>query len=319
MSLVGGMAGLATWCLILLMPWLPMTMSSWLVTLVATSAMGTLIGGLTVAFADKWSAERMVARWVAAGFALGLLAGACTGLIAIPVQGLALRSASQDLIVRVLIWVIAGGLIGLVTGLRWVTVNPFRALHASIGGMLGGAVGGLMFSTLAGRHPFFDALAYVCTGLGIALGVTLAPVLLRDGILQFISSGDARAQNKYGTPRQEWLIQRGDQYVIGSQGADMSMTMYARDVQIYIPDAMVAPRHALLFERRKRFYLQQHGENVGPQGQPLSALTVGNMNVVGTHELHDGDEIVVGQTLLRFLTRRKRAESERPAQEGWAR
>jgi hypothetical protein len=209
---------------------------------------------------------------------------------------------------RVAVWVIAGGLIGLVTGLRWLSVNPFRAVHAMIGGLAGGALGGVVYATLASRNDFFAALAYVLLGMGITLGVTLAPVLLRDGILQFISSGDARAQNKYASPRQEWIIQRGDRFVIGSQSAEMSMSMYSRDVQIYIPDAMAAPRHALLFEQRKRFFIQQHPENVGPQGQPNAPLQLGRTNVVGTRELHDGDELVVGQTLLVFHTKKRRGE-----------
>jgi hypothetical protein len=154
--------------------------------------------------------------------------------------------------------------------------------------------------------------------MGITLGVTLAPVLLKDGILQFISSGDPRAQNKYASPRQEWMIQRGDRFVIGSQSAEMSMSVYSRDVQIYIPDALVAPRHALLFEQRKRFYIQQHPDNVGPQGQPYATLQLDNMNVVGTRELHDGDELIMGQTLLRFFTTRKRA-AQPVAGERWGR
>jgi pSer/pThr/pTyr-binding forkhead associated (FHA) protein len=148
------------------------------------------------------------------------------------------------------------------------------------------------------------------SGMGITLGVTLAPVLMRDGVLLFISSADPRAQNKYGSPRQEWMIQEGDRLVIGSQTTSSTMTMYAQDVQVYIPDAMVSPRHALLFAKNKRFFVQLHPENVGPHGQPLEPLQIGDMNVVGTRELHNGDELVVGQTLLRFSTKRKQASYE---------
>jgi hypothetical protein len=125
-----------------------------------------------------------------------------------------------------------------------------------------------------------------------------------------VSSGDPRAQNKYGSPRQEWVIQSGDRLIVGSQSTSATMTMYAGDVQVYIPDAMVAPRHAILFSKNKRFYLQLHPENVGPHGQPLEPLQIGDMNVVGTRELHNGDEVVVGQTLLRFATKRKQASYE---------
>jgi hypothetical protein len=143
--------------------------------------------------------------------------------------------------------------------------------------------------------------------MGITLGVTLAPVLLRDGVLRFISSADPRAQNKYGSPQQEWVIQEGDRFVIGSQGSDKNMTLYARAVDIYIPDAMIAKRHAMLFAKSKRFYIQQHPENVGPQGQPLSPLQVNNVNVTSTTELRDGAEIILGQTLLQFASRKQSA------------
>jgi len=143
------------------------------------------------------------------------------------------------------------------------------------------------------------------TGTGITLGVTLAPMLLSDGVLRFISSADARAQNKYGSPRQEWILQDGDRLVIGSQSADMSTTMWSQDVQVYIPDAMVSRRHAVLFSKKKRFFVQLHPDNAGAHGQPVSPLQVGDENVTGTRELRNGDELVVGQTLLRFLTKRK--------------
>jgi hypothetical protein len=125
-----------------------------------------------------------------------------------------------------------------------------------------------------------------------------------------VSSGDPRAQNKYGSPRQEWVVQEGDRLVIGSKSASASATMYRQDVQIYVPDAMVAPRHAILFAAKKRFFIQLHPDNTGPHGQPLEALQVGDANVVGTREIRNGDELAVGQTLLRFVTKRKQASYE---------
>lgn len=320
MSLVGGVAGLCSWVLTTLLSDMTFAAGSpLLVQALNTTILGALLGAFTVGFADRWTADRLVARWLVTGTLLGAAAGLLTGFAAVPIQRLLLAQPALTLsaLPRIAIWVIAGGLIGLVTGLRWVSVNPFRAVHAMIGGLAGGALGGVVYATLASIDDFFAALAYVLLGMGITLGVTLAPVLLREGILQFISSGDARAQNKYASPRQEWVIQKGDRFVIGSQGADMSMSMYSRDVQIYIPDAMVAPRHALLYEQRKRFFIQQHPDNVGPQGQPEAPLQLGRMNVVGTRELRDGDELIVGQTLLTFRTKKKRSEHT-PAEERWA-
>jgi hypothetical protein len=237
-----------------------------------------------------------------------------TGLIYIPIQTSIMQDGGgglKNLFGRFLAWLFAGGFIGFVVGLRWFAVNRLRAVHAMIGGMAGGGAGALVFS-LAGADEIFQALAFVLTGVGITLGVTLAPVLLRDGVLQFISSGDPRAQNKYASPRQEWVLQQGDHYVMGSQGASATMTIYSRDVQIYIPDALVSARHALLYERNKRFFIQLHPDNVGLGGQAMAPLLVGNLNVTGPHELRDGDNILVGQTLLLYSTRKKRVETPAP-------
>jgi len=311
MALVGAAAGLACWNVQI---WLSdfVTISqdrNWVPVALSATLMGACIGGMTVAFADHWTSERIVPTWVVAGVALGALAGLFTGLAYIPIEGRVIRPDATPAAISVaqaLPWVIAGGLIGLVTGLRWASANPLRAVHALLGGLAGGTLGGLIVTILPSQE-FLQALAYMLTGTGITLGVTLAPVLLSDGVLQFISSGDPRAQNKYGSPRQEWVIQEGDKLVVGSQTTSSSMTMYTQDVHVYIPDAMVSPRHALLFAKSKRFFVQLHPENAGPQGQPIEPLQIGDVNVVGTRELHNGDELVVGQTLLRFSTKRKQA------------
>lgn len=311
MALVGAIAGLACWTTqIWLSDYLRGNESrNWIFVGLSATLMGAFIGGMTVGFADYWTSDKVVATWVMMGVLLGAIAGVLSGLAYIPIENRIIRpNAGQTAAVvgRGLVWLLAGGLIGLVTGLRWVTANPIRAIHSLLGGLFGGALGGLVV-TIGPNQEFFQALAYMLTGTGITLGVTLAPVLLSDGVLVFVSSGDPRAQNKYGSPRQEWVVQDGDRLVIGSQSAEMTSTMYTQDVQIYIPDAMVGPRHAILFAKKKRFFIQLHSENTGPQGQPLEPLQVGETNVVGTRELRNGDELVVGQTLLRFTTKRKQA------------
>jgi hypothetical protein len=308
MALVGALAGLLCW---LGQAYLSdYVQTPWILITVVASLMGALVGGLTVGFADNWNAERVMAQWVLMGTLLGAAAGCVAGLVFIPVAGsmtAATASARTIVLGRVVIWLVAGGSIGLVTGLRWAGVNPLRALHAMLGGLVGGAVGALVFAVL-GSKEWVQPIAYMMTGLGITLGVQLAPVLLRNGVLQFISSGDARAQNKYGSPQQEWMLQEGDRLVIGSLSAGREGgTMYTRPVDVYIPDAMVSPRHALLFEKTKRFYIELHRENTGPQGQPLSPLELNGQNVAAAKELRDGDDLVIGQTLLRFSSRKKAA------------
>ena len=75
----------------------------------------------------------------------------------------------------------------------------------------------------------------------------------------------------------------------------MTSTMFAQDVQIYIPDAFVSPRHAIVQARKKRFYLQLHPENADHVGQPLNPLQLGNDVVTGNgRELRHGDESIGG-------------------------
>jgi hypothetical protein len=311
MAIVGAIAGLCTWFLQTVIADFDWIADQARFNILVTSIMGAFIGGMTVGFSDRWSSERVVVRWVAAGVALGAIAGFVSGLLYLLILtnviqgGLSLGAPFAG---RLLTWFIAGGLIGLVIGFRWFGINRLRCVHAMLGGLIGGGLGGTLF-TFLGADYIFQALAFMVSGMGITLGVTLAPVLLRDGVLHFISSADPRAQNKYGSPQQEWVIQEGDRLVVGSQGSDRNMTMYGRPVDIYVPDAMVAKRHAVLFAQGKRFYLQLHQDNVGPQGQPLSPLQVNHVNVSSTVELRDGDEIVMGQTLLRFFSKKQTAKS----------
>src|SRR5262249_8809166 len=181
------------------------------------------------------------------------------------------------------------------------------------GGMFGGLLGGIVFASWtliasSSNAPWLAdlvrATGLMMTGIGITCGVTIAPVLLRDGVLRFISSGDARAQNKYGRNNMEWRLHDGDSYLAGSLGADATVTRYGPEVQIYIPDQMVNNRHAIIRGQKGHFFIEQHPENRGPQGQPLYPLQLRGQDVIMRQELRNGDDVIIGQTLLRFETRK---------------
>lgn len=309
MTLAGGLAGLLTWLLQAFISDRVEFETQWIQVAIDTVLMGALIGGFTIGFADKWTAERLVLRWILVGIGLGMLAGLISGLLYIPVQAALIRGSEggSALLGRSIIWLVAGGLIGFVTGMRWFSVNPNRAIHAMLGGLIGGGLGGLIFSLIAAVDEFFSALSFILTGMGITLGVTLAPVLLRNGVLQFINSGDPRAQSK--RRGYEWIIQEGDRQVLGSREEDATKTIYRRDVHIHIPDALISPKHAVFHARNKRFFVELHPDNVGSHGQPSLPLQVRNSNVAQRRELKDGDDVIVGRTLLRFYTRKKAARA----------
>ena len=84
---------------------------------------------------------------------------------------------------------------------------------------------------------------------------------------------------------------------------------------VVLPDAMVSRRHAVLFSKKKRFFIQLHPDNAGANGQPVSPLQVGDDNVTGTRELRSNDELLVGQTLLRFVTKRRVPSEQAPRPE----
>src|SRR5262245_17776516 len=259
MTLVGGLAGLVCWCLVV---WIPGTFhlaqeSSWIAGLVNLTILGGLIGGFTVGFTDHWSGEQVVGRWVTTGVVVGLMAGGIGGLVQAAI-GSALGSR-VPMSSRVLSWMIAGALIGFATGLRWLPSNKSRVVHAMIGGLFGGSIGGIAFIFLGSGVPDLPlALGFMVTGIGITCGVTLAPVLLRDGILRFISSGDLRAQEKYGPSHKEWELHDGGHYIVGSLQAKDTRTTFSQEVYVYLPDQMVAARHAVLSGRKGRFYVGLH-------------------------------------------------------------
>ena len=304
MSLAGGFAGLLSWALKALLSATILSNRPALADLTAAALLGLIIGLLTVAFSDKWSGNRVVGRYVLAGGAIGLVAGLLGGLAMIPItENL---GPQAPFLARLLSWMLVGSLIGLGLGLRWVMANKMRVVHACLGGLVGGAVGGSLFHILGSRIPdLTQALGFVLVGVGICFGVTLAPILLRDGLLKFVSSGDARAQAKFGRSGKEWEIRQGDTLLIGSQPLDLNKTAFAVGVQVFILDAAIAPRHAILFGKEGRFYIARHPDINNPQGLARYVLRVRGRTVTTSQELRAGDDILVGRTAIKFMTRKE--------------
>jgi MFS family permease len=305
MSLVGGVAGLFAWAVAGLVTSLATVQeTSWLSDVISALVLGGFIGGFAVAFSDRWSGNRVRPRWIVSGALIGTSAGLFAGLIQIP---LTRRLADQyELLSRLITWMIAGSLIGLGLGMRWVSINRLRAAHALVGGLIGGAAGGTVFVGLGSSIPDLSlALGFALTGVGISFGITFAPILLRDGLVQFVSSGDPRAQSKYGRSRKQWEVQDGDSYMIGSESPDASMTRYRPEIGVFIPDASIAPRHARLYARTGRFFLARHPDVANPAGLARYPLRVRGRTVTGFQELHDSDDILIGRTALCFVARHR--------------
>jgi hypothetical protein len=272
MALVGAIAGLVCAGIV---AWIPdlASVGGALLNVINMAVLGGCIGGLTVGCHDYWVADRVVGRWVLVGISVGMMAGVIGGVIHSAMSQPSL-SGRLPLLSRALSWMIAGWLIGLGVSLRWVMINKARVLHGLIGGTFGGLLGGIAFWSLKGVNAdIAQLLGFVLTGIGITCGVSLAPLLLRQGVLEFVSSGDSSVLEAYGRSHQQWELHDDSKYVIGSLGARTPHTVLTMDRQILIPDKLVAPRHAILVCSTGRYYIEPHSELRMPQ--PVAARALG--------------------------------------------
>lgn len=300
MTLVGATAGLFSWGLVVLISAILIHQpSSWLSDLVSVTILGTVLGALTVGFSDRFSGQSVAIAAVFAGAGIGLVSGFLAGAIQIPItRNLADQAPFTT---RVVAWIVAGSVIGLGLGLRWVKLNRFRSPYAFVGGLTGGAFGGLLFAGFGSVLPdFIQVLGFMLTGAGVCFGMALAPILLRHGALEFISSGDARAQSKLR--QSAWHLEQDNSYLIGSQGFAPKAMSFSAENEIFIPDQAIAARHAILFGRQGRFYIARHPETSGQAGLGRYVLRVRGKTVTRSQELRDADDILIGRTALKFVS-----------------
>ncbi len=203
MSLAGGTAGLLAWALAAaIAAALSNQQSVWVSDLLAVLLLGALIGGLGVAFSDHYAGQRIRAKWVFFGLLSGMIGGGLAELIQVPIT--ARLGEQAPILTRAIAWLLAGSLIGLGLGLRWIGANRTRAAHGYVGGLAGGAIGGLVFAGLSQIVPdVAQAAGFVALGAGICFGVTLAPILLKGGVLMFVSS------RRSAGPGEIWAGQEG--------------------------------------------------------------------------------------------------------------
>jgi MFS family permease len=303
MCLLGGTAGLLSWALsaTIAAMW-PPTALIWISDVVASTIFGLLVGILVAIFGGRWQGERSTAAWAITVGLVAAAAGFAAGLLQIPIaQNLA---AATPFAARVVAWLVTGSLVGLAVGLPWAGANRLRAPYALTGGLLGGTLGGLLFAGLGSRVPdLVQASSFMLMGSAVCLGIALAPVVIRYGALLFVSSGDARAQNKLGRPKREWELKQGHSYVLGNEGEHSPRGLGVRSNEIFIPDAAMAPQHAVVFGRKGRFYIARHPQAGDQAGLARYVLRVRGQTVLRRTELRDADDILLGRTALRFVSR----------------
>lgn len=303
-ALTGALAGILTWgvsSLVLIA--LDVKQGLWIPDATAVSLLGFLLAVFVFRYMDHAAGKSM--RWETLGW--GLLYGVGSAIVAVLVISLLQTHIQMEspTLFRLVAWALAGSLIAMGIGLRWVKSNRARVLHTYAGGLAGGLLGGLIF-TFLGPHSaeLSQAFGLMLTGAGTGFGAALSPMLMRDGAVQFISSGDARAQSKLGRTGKQWQLEPGESYVLGNIATSDTGSKFQQGVDIFIPDSFLSPRHAVLFSKEGRYFIARHPDAGGPAGIAKFILRVRGKTVTTSQELHEADDVLVGRTALRFSSKK---------------
>ncbi|HMF65594.1 MAG TPA: FHA domain-containing protein [Edaphobacter sp.] len=303
-TLVGAIGGLLAWasCLLTSIPLADFS-SRWLPDTLALLFFGLFLGVLLFTHFDRAITGKTRPGSIGWGMLFGLLSAIVASFIILALQRtIAVRS---PILFRLAAWAIGISVVSLGLGLRWVRSNRARVIHTYAGGLLGGLLGGFVYVLFS---PHLSAGTEMCgllvAGAGTGFGAGIAPILVRDGLMRFISSGDARAQSKLGKARKEWDLEPEESYILGSMITAQGGVRFQQGADICIPDASIAPRHAVLFSREGRFYIARHPDAAGPEGIAKFVLRIKGKTVVTSQELHPADDVLVGRTALRFECRK---------------
>ncbi len=237
----------------------------------------------------------------------GLLYGGVAALVAAGLNYLlsaGIASGAPSLY-RIAAWSLCFSVVALGLGLRWVRTNVARVFHTYAGGLLGGLLGGIVFVLFTPHLPAGVGMCgMMLAGAGMGFGAGIAPVLVRDGQLRFVSSGDARAQNKLGKNKTLWDLDVEESYTLGSAQTAQGGSKFQQGADICIPDSSIAPRHAVVFSKEGRYFIARHPDAGGPEGIAKYVLRVKGKTVVSSQELAPNDDVLIGRTALRFDSRK---------------
>ena len=303
-ALAGALGGLLAWVFAQALA-IPMRAQ----TLVwAPDTLQIVLFGLSVGVAIYLQLDRVVlgkARWSSVGY--GLMFGGLGALVAAAVAFGLQRSVAplSPVLYRLAVWTICFSIIGLGLGLRWIRSNRARVLHTYVGGLTGGLLGGLLFTFFA-PHLAVGANLFglVLAGAGTSFGAAIAPIMVREGIMRFISSGDARAQSKLGKTGKFWDLAAEESYVMGSAMTVQGGAVFQQGADIWLPDAAIAPRHAVLFSKDGRYFIARHPDASGQEGVAKYVLRIKGKSVISSQELRPSDDLLIGRTALRFESRK---------------
>jgi len=292
-SMIGGLAGWA-----LLEPWFDdndpeeFTVAAFLMFPIVAASIGLFLGAAEGIICRNFlRALKCGAVGLAIGFIGGLIVLIPTGMLFSVMQEIALNlwenpqpdTMPTGLALLVLImgraaaWSIAaipaGMGQGIALGERKVILNGL------VGAVLGGLVGGLLFDpldfllrTADGQATYSRAVGFAAIGCFVGLFVGLVE----------------------GWTKTAWLMMQkgplaGKQFILFKDTTVLGSSPKA-DVYLFKDDA-IEPRHALIINRGGRFEIEDSGT---PDGTYVNGIPIKRT------VLADGDQIVLGKTVLEF-------------------
>lgn len=278
-AIFGALGGLAGWWLVGSVA--TQTWGVWAAALAVGAGLGAALGAL-VAAADGAMVKRKAVRATRDGI-LGGLAGllfGALGMLAAQAAFFALNGGWEG---RALSWMLLGGLIGAADLL--VSRRPQRALYAALGGLAGGLVGGLLYegltrvflATSGAAQVWLGGLGLVIVGACIGALIPLAR--------QVFARGELR-------------VLRGEQAGLVREVTDTATIGRYDGNDLYLPDAGIAWRHAVVRRAGDGFEL---AVLEGIDG----TATVGERSLGpgSAQQLRSGDRIKIGGAELEFTGR----------------
>ncbi len=158
-------------------------------------------------------------------------------------------------------------------------------MNGVVGGVLGGLLGGILFDPISfvltsadGQATYSRAVGFACIGLLVGLFVGLVE----------------------GWTKTAWLVMRkgplaGKQFVLFKDTTTLGSSPKA-EIYLFKDDA-IEPRHAIIYNRGGRFELEDTNT---PDGTYINGIPIKRQI------LQNGDQIVLGKTVLEFSLKESR-------------
>jgi hypothetical protein len=278
-AVLGALGGLLGWWIMGSIPtgaW-----NVWLAYPLVGAGLGFCIGGC-VAATDGALIKRSAGRALRDG-ALGAAAGALAGLTGLLLAELGFLWIGGGFGGRTIGWMLLGGLIGLSDLLVSRQIN--RARYGALGGLGGGMLGGVLYEALTRLYlAQSDRAQIIIGGIGLVLlGAWIGALIPL--ARQVLARGELRVLN-------------GEHAGLVREVTDSASIGRYDGCDVYLPDAAVAWRHALV--RRTG------------QGFVVEVLAgAGRDALVGTRRLapgeaaplRSGERIWLGETAIEFVGR----------------